>query len=281
MSSDTQFGQPGEADPDAAQGSYVAQLLKGFNLVIADASCAAIRQALETFSTAALLDDSRPEAYLGLALCHTNLGDHGRGLRYFDLCLRHGFGQGTYATLRHERDAEEGSTQTYEIGMDAVLGWRATCHLELGSPEAAKRELASLSPNPPHELRSGLAVLRGRIMLAEGDLAGAQRQLGEALAWEPGEPDAHFLRGQLHESRGAPQAALRAYTRAISLDPEEPDFRIARAGLLMAAGRTVQALEDLDIAECLLQEQHHQPAQLARIARMRDELAASPPHQTP
>jgi tetratricopeptide (TPR) repeat protein len=278
MTSDPHFGQPGEPGPDAVQASYAAQLLRGFNLVITDASYAALKQAQEAFSTAVLLDDSRPEAYLGLALYHTNLGDHDRGLRYFDLCLEHGFGRGTYASIRYEHDDEDGAPQSYEIDKDVVLGWRAACHLERGGIEAAKRELAQISGAPLPELRAALAVLRGRICLAEGDLTGAQRHLGEALTLDPDEPDAHFQHGLLHECWGAPQAALRAYAKAISLDPDETDFRIARAALLMAAGKIDQAAGDLEIAERLLEEKQCQPEKIARIARMRSEIATNPPH---
>lgn len=262
-----------EAGSDALQKAYAAHLLTGFKLIIDDASPATLRQAEEAFAQAVLLDASRPEAYLGLALCHLDLGDPEHGLRYFNLCLEHGFGSGAYACLQYEHDDEDGETRAYDIGMDAVLIWRATCHLERGATEAAKLDLARLSDDPPLELRADLAVLRGRICLDKGDLAGAQRQLGEALAWDPDEADAHFLRGQLHERRGDPKAALRAYARAIRLDPAEPDFRIARASLLIEVGNPAKAEDDLTIAQRLLEAQSRQFVKLVRIERMRMEAA--------
>lgn len=264
---------PGEADADALARSHIARLLKGFDLAIADGSATALRRALDEFHLAILLDETRPEAYIGLGLCYLNLGDAARGLRYFDGCLERGFGSGAYASLTYEFDDRGGQTQSFEIDLDTVLGWRATCHLARHAPEAAARELAHVSREPALELRPGLAVLRGRLCLAEGDLVGAQRQLGEALAWDPDEPDAHFLRGQLHEHRGNIPAALRAYTRAIRIDPDEVDFRIARATLRIAAGDHKQAAKDLAAAQRQLAAQFPQPGMEALLSDLRKKTA--------
>lgn len=262
---------------DAVQKAYVAQLLKGFDLAIADGTSLALHAAQEAFTRAILMDDSRPEAYLGLAYCHMNLGDPERALRYFDLCSARGFGTEPFASLLYEHDDEDGLTQSYEVGMDTVQGWRATCHLERGAPDAARHELERLSDDPPQELRAVLAVLRGRIRLAKGDLEGTQHQLGEALAWDPDDPDAHFLRGRLHEHRGDAQAALQAYARAIRIAPDDPDFRIAHAELLITKSKVEQAIEDLTIAQRLLEEMSPHASKLERIARLRTELATKLP----
>lgn len=268
---------PGEADLDAIARSHVAQLLKGFELVIRDGSAIALHQALDVFHHAILLDETRPESYLGLGLCYLNLGDEIRGLRYFDLCLERGFGSGIYASLTYEFDDPQGMTQSFDISLDTVLGWRAACHLARHAPKAAARELARVSNEPALELRPELAVLRGRLCLAAGDIAGAQKQLGEALAWDPEEADAHFLRGQLHEHQGNLPAALRAYSRAIGIDPSEVDFRIARARLLASAGNYEQASKDLAVAQQHLAEQFPQPEKDALLSGLRRKIAIGQP----
>ncbi len=266
-------GHPGEAGSDAASKTCIAQLLKGFELILGDGSARALHQASEAFYHAILSDEIRPESYVGLGLCCLNLGDAGRALRYFDLALVHGFGSGAYASLTYECDDPHGQTQSFDIDLDAVLGWRAACHLALHAPAAAARELARVSNDPALELRPGLAVLQGRIRLADGDLAGAQRCLGEALAWDPEEPDAHFLRGQLHAQRGDLPAALRAYSRAINIDPGEVDFRIARAGVLITLGNHERAREDLAAAREQLAEQFPQPEKEALLATLCHKVA--------
>lgn len=277
MTSDHHHGLWRESDLEAAQKAYVAQLLKGFDLAIADGTSLALHAAQEAFTRAVLMDDSRPEAYLGLAYCHMNLGDPDRALCYFDLCSARGFGSEPYESLLYEHDDEDGLSHSYEVGLDTVQGWRATCHLERGAIDAAKHEMGRLSHDPPQELRAGLAVLHGRICLAEGNLEGAQRRLGEALAWDSNDPDAHCLRGQLHEHRGDAQAALQAYARAIRIAPDDPDFRIAHAELLITKSKVKQAIEDLTIALRLLEEMSPHAPKLERIARLRAELATKLP----
>ncbi len=265
-----------QGDSSEAEQSCIAQMLKGFDLVIVDGSIAAMHLALEVFYQAILLDESRPEPYLGLGLCFLNLGDESRSLRYFDLCRAHGFGAGEYSSLTYEIDEQDGQTLSYDIDLDTVLGWRALCHLERHDLDAAAKELAGVSEHPASELRAGLAVLHGRIALSRGDLDKAQHQLGQALAWDPEAPDAHYLRGLLHEQRANWPAALVAYSRAIRLEQEALDFLMARARVHIAMGARSKAANDLDNVECLLSKLLPQPEKAALLAELRSRLINLP-----
>lgn len=258
------------ADRDDATRACVAQLLQGFDLAIGDGSARALHLALDLFSRAALLDPSRPEPFLGLGLCCMNLGHESRGLDFFDQCLARGFGRGDFAKLSYERDDAHGGTRTFEIALDNVLCWRAVCHLGLDDPDAAARELARVSEDPAVELRGGLCALRGLVYFAAADLFAAERELGQALAWDRDEPDAHVLRALLHERRGELTASLRAFGRAIRLDPTEPDRRVAHARVLLAAGQGRKAAQELSAAQRLLEQELPQSERLARIAALRN-----------
>lgn len=262
-------------DQEDGAEDFLATLLQGFDLAIGDGSVGALHQALNVFSRAVLIDDTRPEPYLGLALCYSNLGGQVRGLRYFDACLEHGFGAGDFTNLCYEQGDPHGQTRTFDIGLDHVLIWRATCHLEQNATEAARQDLNRISDDPATELRAELATLKARLCLALDDPTNAQHHLGQALGWDPDEPDAHFIRGHLHARAGDAQAALKAYSRAIKIDPNEPDFRITRAKLLLSIGSPNKASEDLAAAEQILAKELPQPDKIKRINQLRIEIDRS------
>ena len=264
-------GKPGVEDAPEAFG---AALLKGFNLAIGDGSAGALHAALDVFAHAVLIDDTRPEPYLGLALSYSNLGDCARGRMYFDICLQHGFGDGDFKTLCYEQDDPAGETETFDISLDHVLIWRAMCHLEQNSTKAAREDLRRISGDPVHELRAGLSALQARLCLALDDPVGAKRHLSQAFSWDPDEPDAHFVRGCLHEKAGNFSAALTAYSRAIKLDPNEPGFRIARAELELNCEEPDKARQELMVAAQIIAEELPQPDKTERIHQLLSKIGS-------
>jgi len=259
LTHDTSPSAEPAADGEAPPEAFLATLLAGFGLALADATTPALHRALDLFARALLLDETRPEPHLGLAICYANLGDDRRAIRHFDTCLKRGFGAGDYPELVYEYDDTDGQTWVVEIGLDRVLVWRAACHLALESVEPARSDLARVSDSGDRDVQAEIAVLWTKIRLAEGDLEGAQRQLSHALGLDPDQPDAHFVRGRIHEHRGNLRAALQAYSRAIRLDTEAPEFRIARARVYLASGQQRHAETDLRRAEALLKRQLPQP----------------------
>lgn len=261
-----------DGDDEAPPEDFLAALLTACGLAFADGAPAALHRALDLFARAALLEETRPEPHLGLAVCYANLGDEQRAIRHYDACLERGFGSGDYPRLVYEYDGSDGETWVVDIGLDHVLVWRAACHLSLEKMEAARRDVSRVSAPDDRDLQAEVSVLLARIHLHEGDVDAAQQQLGRALGFDPEHPDGHFVRGLIHERRGRLPEAMKAFSRAIRLDAYAPEFRIARARVCAASGDPRHAQADLQKAEALLAQQLPQPDLDTQIARLRAQL---------
>nr|WP_240906099.1 tetratricopeptide repeat protein [Thiorhodococcus mannitoliphagus] len=231
-----------------------------------------MHEALEHFARAVLLDETRPEAHLGLGFCYANLGDDRRAIRHYDACLERGFGSRDYPHLCYEYDGSDEQTWTVEINLDQVLLWRADCWLSLDRIEPARHDLERLSAPDAPDTRAEIAVLRAKILLAENQPDATQRELSRALGWDPEHPEAHYLRGRVHECHGRFPEAVKAYARAMRLDPEAPEFRVSRARVYLALGEKRKAEADLRAAKALLSQQLPQLARTAEIAALWDQL---------
>ncbi|MCB1877726.1 MAG: tetratricopeptide repeat protein [Chromatiales bacterium] len=257
-----------DALDEAAPTDFLAALLAGCAQALADGTVPALHRGLALFAKALLLDETRPEPHVGMGLCYANLGDDDRAIRHFDLCLALGFGQGDYAELVYEYDGPDGETWVVDIAEEQVLLWRAGCQVSLGKAELAKRDLERVSRSVDPDIRAQSSVVWATIHLFSGSLDAAQRQLGQALALDPDNPQAHFVRGRIHEQRGRISSAIKAYNRAIKLDAEAAEFQVARARVFLAAGDPGSARSDLHAAENLLSQQLPQPKLIAEIAQI-------------
>lgn len=265
-----------ESDPiSPTDEALLAKLLEGLDLAILDGGPEAMRKALDCFSTAVLIDDTRPEPHLGMGFCYSNLGDETRAVRSFDACLERGFGSDDFPCMVYEFDNDDCMTEVVEIGPAQVMSWRANCHLALGRVDAALRDLDRIGEPDDLALDAEVTVLRARVCLVRGDQEGARRQLSRALGFDPANPDAHFLRGRLHELGGDPDAALKAYRKACRLDPEEIDFRIAAAGSYLEHADPDAAARELAIARTLLAGQFPQPARVAQLDALQARIDAT------
>ncbi len=87
------------------------------------------------------------------------------------------------------------------------------------------------------------AMLRARVRMETRDYAGAETDLGGALAERPGDVDALILRTHAHLGQGELTAALNDAQAAVEADPQSVDARLA-LGDAREAIRTVSSAPD-------------------------------------
>ena len=109
----------------------------------------------------------------------------------------------------------------------------------IGVPCAPRppRPLAELPLDIAEETQLHLAEL----LLKQRQFAKARRHLAAALAYDPGNPEYHYLLALSHEEdpRGDRQLALRHYRRCVELDPEHPGYH-SDAGQFLVKHAAVQ-----------------------------------------
>lgn len=103
----------------------------------------------------------------------------------------------------------------------------------------------------------------GWILLQQGDLAGADKLLREALRLAPGEAALHDSLAALHQAAGRHEEAQAAQRRAQQLDAN-PVFRVGLAKRLIAAGRKDAARDEL-LAVQQLKDRYPGQAEVAQL----------------
>mgnify|MGYP003571170235 CR=1 FL=1 len=89
-------------------------------------------------------------------------------------------------------------------------------------------------------------VLKGRILLEQGDIGGAIESLRTAEALDPQFVDAHYYLGVVHERLGELEKALTHYRLASEYDGYNPDYAVAAAEMLVDMGRLGEARSYLE-----------------------------------
>jgi tetratricopeptide (TPR) repeat protein len=109
-----------------------------------------------------------------------------------------------------------------------------TSHLSytFKSPPAISIDQIPVRQLPPAEA----ALLFGTLLLQNGDLASAQRQLELAAQLDPALPEAHARLGELYRREKQHAASLQALDRALELAPNHAYARCERARLRLDAG---------------------------------------------
>ncbi len=84
-------------------------------------------------------------------------------------------------------------------------------------------------------------VLKGRILLEQGDLTASYASFQEAQKLDEELAEPHYYLGILHERFREPQIALERYSKAATLDDSNPQYVVAAAEMLMLMGRLEEA----------------------------------------
>lgn len=99
--------------------------------------------------------------------------------------------------------------------------------------------------------RVRLLTKEGSVLLSEERYTSAARTLAQAVALDPGDARAHFRLGLAYAELGARGAALRHFEDAVRLAPKRSRYEVGLAGLLLDAGRFVEASSHLRAALAL------------------------------
>lgn len=83
------------------------------------------------------------------------------------------------------------------------------------------------------------------LLVAQGRAADALRMVDRAQAIAPDDPKAWQVRGSILQAQGALTPAIDAFGRALTIEPRYADARIARLSLLINAGRSKEAADDI------------------------------------
>lgn len=140
----------------------------------------------------------------------------------------------------------------------------ARLRLAQGNREAAVHLVDRVLERDPNNWEAHL--VRGQVLLAQGDAMGA---LGELQQARPRKPDAELQvwLGKAFEATGETDTARAHYARAVELAPDMIEARVAYGALLAERGAAKAALEQLGPA---LEGDAHPRAQLAAGMAYRD-----------
>lgn len=137
-----------------------------------------------------------------------------------------------YAAQNRPDDARKVLEEIVAVAKDtpAALTARnqlATAALAQGKVAEAKALNAAVIAASP---RDGAALLmRGRLLLAEGDARNAIIDLRAAVKDQPGAPEVVALLAQAHRAAGEPQLAREALVDAVKFKPASPELRLLLA----------------------------------------------------
>ncbi|MFZ4285203.1 XrtA/PEP-CTERM system TPR-repeat protein PrsT [Variovorax sp. HJSM1_2] len=128
-----------------------------------------------------------------------------------------------------------------------MLLLRATAAADLGNLREALRlvdEARTLDPRSPDPWLTEVPI-----RVRERKFKEASDAVDRALALSPGLAEAQYQRGSVSHVQGDLAGAMAAYNQAIQAAPKHLEALIARAGLLMDAGKSAEALNDLNQAQ--------------------------------
>ncbi|MBO9714054.1 tetratricopeptide repeat protein [Sphingomonas sp.] len=197
---------PLRQDPAQARASVqqsLALLEQGNVTAARDAALSAVRS-----------DPGSAEAHLALARTQLLLGD----------------GAGAEGELRRAADAGFDAAKLHHLVAHALL-------LE-GKPDQALAEAEKTdAPNRAYALR-----IRARALTAQGDFAGADAAVAEAIRIAPRDADVWVDAGRFRVAAGDVAGAIEASTRAVALDRNDGDALVLRGQLVRTQFGLVAAL---------------------------------------
>ncbi|MEM7628692.1 MAG: tetratricopeptide repeat protein [Planctomycetota bacterium] len=143
-------------------------------------------------------------------------------------------GQGRY-TREAVSQAEE-KMSVIKAGTEWKMGEQAFLAGDL--EKALRRVDASLSLN---DTVTKSHVLRGRVLLEQGDLGESLMALKTAEALDPEDADAQYYLGIVHERLSETEVAMKHYRLASERDGHNPDYAVAAAEMMIDLGMLGEA----------------------------------------
>ena len=123
---------------------------------------------------------------------------------------------------------------------------RASLYIFQNEIALAKKDIAAAGKLP--ENRSRISILKGQILAAEGDYAGAISTFEKALKIDPSDVSPFYWRASAFFELGQYQKAYDDYSKLFAEWPRDEVVRFDRANTLFELGRLVEAYADVDAA---------------------------------
>lgn len=229
---------------------YAALMLKGFSrYFLQQDDFSAIAEAKKMFGQAIECSPERPEAHLGLGLCHYICGDDEAALPYIEQGLKNGFGvDERYESIRFEYVPDGGDPDdpdVFEMQLETVIMHRAAIHLNLGDLDMATRDMDGVFENIPEEYDAEKYAIRAEISLNSNSLDDARHYIEEALSRDQESAYSHTVNGQLFLEEGNAHAAIDALSRALFIEPMEPEALLIRAKAYFNLSKTNEMMSDI------------------------------------
>ncbi len=145
-----------------------------------------------------------------------------------------------------QREAREHAEQRWDRARADVKAKLAADQFAAGDIRGASAQLAEacrLAPDSPD-----FVPLRVRVLLAEGQLAAAEKLLDETLVAQPAQAELAYLRGVVCQQQQRWDAARAAFEQATELAPDEVTYLVAAAQAWLQLAQPDAALERLTAA---------------------------------
>ncbi|MBS0192428.1 MAG: tetratricopeptide repeat protein [Phycisphaerales bacterium] len=173
-------------------------------------------------------------------------------------CAGHG------VTTRRESSAAKEKLN----GMKSAMEWQsAKQQLLAGDPEKALKSIDRALALNPNVAKSH--VLKGRILMEQGDLEGALNWFGTAEGLDPENVEAQYYSAIVYERLKKPNEALAHYRKAADLEPSNPQYVVAAAEVLIDMNKLDDAEKELSAHRASFANNAGVNQTLGHIAMMR------------
>lgn len=127
-----------------------------------------------------------------------------------------------------------------------LMHLRVQCLQELDRPVEARDILLTLTSTGPNDVQAWIAL--GHLSIELRDLARVREAGNRVAGLAPNRPDGFILRAMWHRRMGDYSAALNALDDALDAAPDDTSIRVMQALVLVDAGRTDLAIQQLQLA---------------------------------
>lgn len=179
-------------------------------------------------------------------------------------CMGHGRNTSEGLTQAQARMAQIKSATEWEMAEQAFMA---------GDLDRALEKVNNSIAMNPGVTKSH--VLKGRVLLEQGQLEGSRRSLLEAQVIDPAFEEAHYYMGMVNERLARKAEALESYQFAAQLNPEQALYAVAVAEVLIDLDRVDDAQAYLDERGGVFEHNAGVRQTLGHLAMIRGDKAAA------
>ncbi|MEM1071326.1 MAG: tetratricopeptide repeat protein [Planctomycetota bacterium] len=175
-------------------------------------------------------------------------------------CTGHGRNTSEQMTLAQQRMAQIKSATEWEMAEQAY---------RVGDLDRALEKVNTSIAMNPSVAKSH--VLKGRVLLEQGELERARQSLLRAEVISPNNDEAHYYLGVVNERLAKREDALARYMKSVELSPDEALYVVAAAELMIDLDRADEAQAFLDSRAAAFDHNAGVRQTLGHLAMMRSD----------